>query len=285
MRHSAFAGVVVMSWVGLLATQAHAVATVSQAGSGVEARFASQSNAFTASNPTVGAWLAPGVGPYPSAAPIPGLPGAVFTTGNNFQPAGGWVDNFNDLFPPTTFTAATSNIADSYLPVATQTQDMQVTIPAWRFFQAPAAPGYAFEQLNFTSDYLLTGNSGLAGSTPAFPLSVNGVIKSPGAYAQFEAVIDYTFAAINTAGTIGPFASLGTLTYSTTALTPGAFSFNLNSAGALAATPATDGLLRINGFMFIAGDPFEMNINVVPEPASLLTTGCALVLLARRRRK
>lgn len=283
MHNPLLAGALAFAVGGVFAVDAFGLATVIPSGSGVEARFASQSNLFTASNPTVAPWAPPGFGPYPSGAPIPGLPGVVVTTGNNFQVPGGWTDFFNDNAGTTSYTLAQSNIADAFPIVAAQTQDIQVTIPFWRLEQAPLAVGYAFEQLNFTAEYLLTPNTGLTGSTPNFPLTVTGDIKSAGAYAQFEAVIEYQYASVNTAGVVGPFTSLGILTYSTTVTAPGVFTLNLNSAGALAATPAGDGLLQINGFMFIAGDPFEMTI--IPEPTAMLLAPLAWLLLARRTRK
>ncbi|MBC7784154.1 MAG: hypothetical protein H7144_09960, partial [Burkholderiales bacterium] len=113
--------------VGVLGSINANAATVVQSGSGVQAYFGSQSNAYTASNPVVGGWGVPGFGVYPAGAVLPGLPPAPTSitfptyTGNNFQGAGS-ISNFNDLAPGTTFTVGNSTIADSYLPVASQVE-------------------------------------------------------------------------------------------------------------------------------------------------------------------
>jgi hypothetical protein len=56
------------------------------------------------------------------------------------------------------------------------------------------------------------------------------------------------------------------------------------STGTILPTPAGDGILELNGYAYIAGDPFEMNISV-PEPTSLaLIPAAGLLLLLRRQR-
>ena len=114
------------------------------------------------------------------------------------------------------------------------------------------------------------------------------------AYAEFDAVVDYTWIPVNFTGTTfvvtGPSVSLGQLSYIFTQNGGGNFNQTLNSGGTpLAATPSGDGILAIDGFMWVAGDPAEINISSVPEPATLALLGVAAVgLLAyvwRRRAK
>ena len=262
---------------------------------GVEARFGSQSNVYTDSDPASLTVNAPGAGPYTAGLPLPGhsatLGSGLYssTWGNGFQIAAGgpWTSNFVDTLVGTTgFTAATSQISDIYFQVHAFTADAQITFPAWRFVQGPAAPGYAFEQLNFRNAYHVTANAaGMLGSTPVAPLNVNGSIKNPGNYAQFDAQMAYWWTPVNAAMVpTGPAAPLGSLSYSVLATGVGPFAITAPSTGTIFPTPAGDGILELNGYAYIAGDPFEMNISV-PEPTSLaLIPAAGLLLLLRRRR-
>ncbi len=263
-------------------------------GSGVDARFGSQSNTYTDSDPTGLLWTAPGVGTYSPGSALPGLPGAPaplqypITFGNPFQNGGpGWTSNFVDTLAGTTsYAAATSNIADTFNPVPTMVQDAQVTVPALRLAQGPSAPGYAFIQLNFSADYGVTNNTtGLLGSTPNFPLTANGDIKGAGSYAQLDAQFNYSWTPVNSSLTpTGPTISLGTLTFQTTQTTPGLFVFPLTSSGTLSAAPTGDGILEINGYIYLAGDPSEIGISL-PEPVSLSILGLGTIVLLRRKLK
>lgn len=260
--------------------------------SGTESRFGSQSNGYTDSNPLVGAWGAPGLGTYTPGQPLPGLPGLPalsmqhpITSGLPFQSVVVTSTFADNLAGTTSFTASQSDVTDVFVPFGTQTQDVGVQIPAWRFVQGPAAPGYAYHQVNFGAAYHVTVNPGLTGSTPNFPYTVSGEIKTIGAYAQFELVQQYTWTPVNAVLTpIGPTISLGQVSLSVIALGVGPFFFTPTTTGTLLPAPAGDGVLEIHGFAYIAGDPFEMYLNnAVPEPA---TTAVLLVvgLLARRRR-
>jgi hypothetical protein len=256
--------------------------------------FASQSEAYKDSDPTGILWGLAGVGPYPTGAGIPSLPAAptasiAAPTGGNAFAGGGWTSFFNDLAGASSYTAAQSTIDDNVAATPTFTADISLAIPAWRLYQAPGATGYAYDQLNFGSNYLVTSNPGLLGSTPGLPIYINGsVITGGGAYAQFDGVVNYTWlpVTINTAGLIlpaGPSVPLGQLTYTFTQTGGGTFNTTLFSSGALLATPAGDGILALDGQMWIAGDPFELNVTTVPEPSTfaLLALG-AIALIGYR---
>ncbi|HMO25882.1 MAG TPA: PEP-CTERM sorting domain-containing protein [Tepidisphaeraceae bacterium] len=260
--------------------------------SGTESRFGSQSNGYTDSNPLLGAWGAPGFGTYPPGLPLPGLPGLPplnmqhpITGGLPFQSVVVTSTFADNLAGTTSFTASQSDVTDAFVPFGTQTQDVGVQIPTWRFVQGPAAPGYAYHQINFGAAYHVTTNPGLTGSTPNFPYVVGGVIKAPGAYAQFELVQEYTWTPVNTALTpTGPTVSLGQLSVSVIATGVGPFLFTPSTTGALLPAPAGDGVLEIHGFAYIAGDPFEMYLNnAVPEPTTLALMMFTGLMTLRRR--
>jgi hypothetical protein len=249
--------------------------------------FASQSEGYKDSDPTGILWGLAGIGPYPTAAGIPSLPAAPTAsitppTGGNAFAGGGWTSLFNDLAGSTSYTAAQSTIDDNVAATPVFTSDISIAIPQWRLYQGPTATGFAYEQLNFGSNYLLTFNPGLAGSTPALPIFINGsVVAGIGAYAQFDGVVDYTWIPVtnNTAGTItqtGPAVPLGQLTYTFLQVGGGSFNTTLFSSGALLPTPAGDGILALDGQMWIAGDPFDLTVTTVPEPSTFALLGLSL---------
>jgi hypothetical protein len=289
----ALAGVIVLG-IGLTATDAQ---TITRQGSGVEAMFASQSQAFTNSDPVGITWgPAPGFGPYAANAIIPGLPvppsPAITPAGGNAFAGGGWTSVFNDNLGTTTYTAAQGTIDDSISALPTVTSDVQLQFQSWRLQQAAAAPGYAYLQFNFGSNYLFTFNPGLAPVVnPAVPLLVSGNTQGLTSYAQFDAVINYDWlpVTINTAGVItqsGPTQSLGALSYAWQVIGPGPFGLALPSTGSLAGVPAGDGILSLTGFAWVAGDPVDIAVTAVPEPGTAVGLGCAAVAgLAWRRRR
>jgi hypothetical protein len=284
-----------LAGVGFIAADANGQ-TITRTGSGVEARFASQSDAYQDSDPTGLTPFSPvGPGLYPGSAPLPGLPAApvasIIPPGGNPFANGGWSSLFNDGAPNP--TKAQSVIDDFISATPTVTSDIRIAIPGWRLFQVPTATGYAYEQLNFGTNYLFTFNPGLgASAAPALPVFINGsVVGGPGTYVQFDGLINYTWlpVSVNTAGVVTPAGApvpLGTLSYAFTQLGGGPFNQTLTSSGSLLATPIGDGILALDGHMWIAGDPFDFNVTTVPEPASVGMLGMgALTLAICRRRK
>ena len=288
--------VVVFSGITVTVLAAAEAQTITRQGSGVIARFASQSEVFSAADPFPNPWpLSAGIGLYPLSAvvpslPLPPTPAIVPATGNPFA-GGGYTSGFNDLLGTTTFTASAVTIDDLVAAVPVTTADVQIQFQNWRLQQAPAAPGYAYCQLNFGSNYFVTSNPGLAAaSNPAVPLLVTGQTLGLSSYAQFAASIDYTWipATVTADGGVtqtGPMLSLGTLSYGWQVTGPGPFSLPLNSVGSLAAVPAVDGILSLTGFAWVAGDPVDVTVTAVPEPATAAGVVVAGVIsLCRRRR-
>ncbi len=263
------------------------VANVAPTGSGVQAYFGSQSNAFTDSFPLTGPWGTPGFGPYPTGATIPGVPGAPppgsypSFPGTAFQTFG-LPAAFNDLAPGTANTSSNSFIIDSYLPTATLVEDAYVFTPFWTINQGATAVGYAYHQFDFGAAYQVTGNTGLAGSTPNIPLFIFGSVAT-GGYVQFDGVVTYSFLPLNADGTsAGPLMPLGSLNYNFLQTAGTTFASPIPSTGALSAIGAQDGILEITGHFWLAGDPF--NATIVPEPVSLSLIGFSAGLLRRRRK-
>lgn len=280
----------------LTAGGAHAV-TVTRQGSGMEAMFASQSDVFRDSDPLAILWGAPpGFGPYPSGAIIPGLPlppaPAIAPAPGNAFANGGYSSTFNDLGGTTSYTAAQITLDDVVAAVPGVTADVQVQFPVIRLEQGPTAPGYTYLQANFGSNYLFTANAGLGASVnPAIPLLVSGQTIGLTSYAQFEASIDYTWipASVNSSGLItqtGPAQPLGALGYSWQVAGPGPFGLILSSTGSLLGVPAGDGILSLTGFSWVAGDPVDLTVTLVPEPSAAagLATAGGLAWWAWRRR-
>jgi hypothetical protein len=269
---------------------------VSSQGSGVEAFFASQSELFTDSDPPGAIWGTAGPGPYAPGAGLPFLPAVPTPSltpapGNSFSGTS-YSTTFNDNLGTNSYTAAQYVIDDFVSLTPTVTSDIQVVFPAWRLEQAPSAPGYAYNQLNFGSNYLITLNPGLLASpNPGLPLLLSGQTIGLGSWAQFDAVIDYTWTpiTINSDGTISqssPSAPLGSLSYSFLVNNPGNINTTLFSSGSLLATPAGDGVLSLTGHAWIAGDPFTLNVSSIPEPATAMLAACGALLMTvsvRRR--
>jgi|694.fasta_scaffold01452_24 hypothetical protein len=274
---------------------------ITRVGSGVEAMFASQSDAWRDSDPTGILWGGPaGFGPYPSGTIIPNLPSppippsisspSVSTYVGNPFAGGGYTSTFIDnLIPTVNSTAAQSTIDDFVSATPTITSDVQIVFPNWLIAQDPTAPGYAYNQLNFGSNYLFTSNPGLlAATTPNIPLLLTGNTLGLTSYAQFDAVIQYDWTPVVLGTTLfGPTVSLGSLSYAQTFTGAGPIFLTLNSTGSLAATPAGDGVLSLTGHAWVAGDPFQLNVTSnVPEPSSvaLMSVAIALVVYRGRRR-
>jgi len=292
----------VAACMSLFAANANAQ-VMSNNASGVKGFFAAQSEAFRKSDPNVPLWPLAGIGPYPSGAGITNLPAAPLASisappGNAFSGTGYTPSAPNPApagFDDTVSTTAVGTIADSYPTNPVLTSDARITIPSWTVNQNASAVGYAYEQMNFGSNYLVLSNPGLgANPSPSFPIFVSGQVISPGTYAQFDGVINYTWlpvtATINTAGTYtlapnGPSVSLGSLNYAYLQPSGGTFAAIVPSSGSLLATPAGDGILALDGEMWIAGDPFTLHAtSTAPEPAALSLMSLAGVLLFGRRK-
>ena len=264
-----------------------------------KAMFASQSETYKDSDPPSISWGIAGAGPY-SPGPLLNLPPAPIASivppsgGNPFAGIlGGHASYFNDGAG----TTATSIIADYVAGSPSVTADINISIPYWQLNQGFSGTGYAYEQLNFGSNYLFTNNTNglLPSPVPNLPIYINGSVQSGStAYAQFYGEVDYTWLPVtynSFTGVISPNGSpvpLGSLLYSFTQLGGGSFSQTLYSSGGLFATPNNDGILALDGYMWIAGDPSDITVSSVPEPSTLvlLAAGAAGLLgyLWRRRR-
>jgi hypothetical protein len=195
---------------------------------------------------------------------------------------GGAPSSFTDPLVGTANTSAFSIIDDFYNPTGTSTSDVNITFPVWFFGQGTTAPSYAFEQINFTDIYQSTGP--LTASTPVFPIFVSGTVSPGGTpFVQFDASITHTWTVVNADGTTGATSTLGTLNYSWQTLAGGPFGQVVTNTGSLAATPAGGGLLELTGYAWVAGDPFEFNLQSVPEPTTLGVMAIGALALLRRR--
>ncbi len=140
-------------------------------------------------------------------------------------------------------------------------------------FQPASATGFAYEKAEFAMTYSV-GPSGIAaGLAPSYPFIATGnVLSAPGSYAQFGAQVDYWWIPV-IPGTIlpsGPAMNLGTLQYSFLQSGGGAFGTVVNHASTVLAAASGVGFLQITGEMFVAGDPFSINVSSVPEPSTFV---------------
>ncbi len=272
-----------------LAESSSAQISMFQLDSSVQAYFGSQGPVFEASDPVGASWTAPGYGPYTPGSPLPNLPAAptpIVYPASSPNAFGPYTSNFNDFLPPSAATTASSTISTYVNPSPSAVSDANIQIPSWTLTQGPAAPAYAYEQLDFVANFGVVGGY-LTGSSPSLPLYISGnVSANSGAYAQFSATIDYTWQpSNNTAFTAtGPAVSLGQLNYSFLQYGGGAFGTPIFSSGTLSAAPTNWGLLEITGEMWLAGDPSSIEINSVPEPSSIALLAIGLTVLGRRSR-
>ncbi len=265
-------------------------------GSGASAYFGSQGTAYMASDPLAVFTAAAPVGPYPAGVgtPLPNLPAPpvspVFPatpSGNNFSSGGGYTFNFADNLLGTGNTAAATTIANLFNPGGTLTSDASINFPSWHFSQGSTAPSYAYEQINFVSQFQVTNT--LNSSTPGLPLFISGTISPLGTpFGQFDAAITYTYIPTNTTFVpIGPPTNFGTLYYSWQTSTPGSFVAPITSTGSLngTGTGSPTGILELTGYAYVTGDPVDITISSTPEPATLSLLALGGLALIRRRKK
>ena len=200
MRNLAFRHIVVFAAavsVGLLVADAQGQTITSQ-GSDVKAMFASQSETYKDSDPPSISWGIAGAGPY-SPGPLlnlPPAPGASIVPPSGGNPFAGILGGHASYFNDGAGTTATSVIADYVAGSPSLTSDIRISIPYWQLNQGSSGTGYAYEQLNFGSNYLFTNNTnGLQPSAlPNLPIYINGSVASGStAYAQFYGEVDYTW--------------------------------------------------------------------------------------------
>lgn len=239
-------------------------------------------------------WGSAGIGPYFSNAitPVPSPPaapifGTQLPTSNSFF-SGIYTSNFTDGGSPAT-TGITKIAAG---PVGGSTVASANVHAGLKLVEPNNPPGgYAYEQMDFVADFGVAGPlTGGIGGAPS--LIVAGTTTGTGSYAEVGGVVDYYWAASNTAFSpafTGPFTLIGSLNYTYLPTGgPGPFGPVLvPPTGTLSATPSGPGVLELIGDFYVAGDPAEIDVEMTPEPASwvLMAMGlAALGIFARSRR-
>jgi hypothetical protein len=261
--------------------------------SDVEAFFGSQSDAFQASEPPIGPpWPANAAGPYPITGPaVPPLYAGFPNPNLSFTPNIPYdLGHVGPGFIDTQLTTASYSIIGNYAGGAFTGDAFAMTFgPPISLFQPSSATGFAYEMIEFVMTYSVGPAGILGGLAPAYPFVATGNVL-PGGYAQFGAQVDYWWQPV-IPGTIipsGPAVNLGTLQYSFLQVGGGAFNTVVNHAPTVLAGAGGVGFLQITGEMFVAGDPFSINVISIPEP-STLTLGVAgigafgLMVLRRKR--
>ena len=242
--------------------------------SNVDAYFGSQSDAVQISDPSVLApWPAVGPGPYLGTA-LPGVPGPPGSTAGPPYPGGINVPfspgPHNSAFNDPLLNSANSSIVGGINGIGATTND--ATLNA-NMSLTQTAGGYAYEQIDFGIDYNVAVGAVTQGSLVTRGFMVTGSVGTSAGFAQFG----------------------GQLTYwnATTGVPLGApltFSFFHAGGGPFAAfVPASQfesqvvggDILRVTGDLFVIGDPAQINVQLVPEPATwvLATVGLVGALL------
>lgn len=147
--------------------------------------------------------------------------------------------------------------------------------------QPVTATGFAYQQVNFgMADS--TGGSGAGGPATRYPFIVS-VTAQPGGYAQFGVQVDHWWIPV-IPGTVIPSGShlnLGTLNYSFLQPGGGTFSSMVSPASTTLLGASGPGFLEITGEIFVAGDPFHIDVISVPlrEPSTGVLLAVGLVAL------
>ena len=172
-------------------------------------------------------WGSAGSGPYVGYA-VPNVPG---------PPAGGLY--VSQLLPAERYYAGpyTFHFTDGGTPATTATATISASpvggtsvasaniLTNFTLNEPLASPQYAYEQVDFATDYGYAGTlTGGIGGAPS--LLVSGSTTSAGSYAQFAGVVNYWWTDSNTAfsgSRSGVWTNLGALDYSWSTSGPGTF--------------------------------------------------------------
>ena len=264
--------------------------------SSVHAYFGSQNDGFQNSSPGALLPVPPGWSPIGTpGVPFPGSPTFIMPTPGGppsptLVPGGpNTFDGiaYNSLFFDVPGNTASSSILGTINPLFAGFF-AGVEIDLTMSLTQVGALSYAYEELDFSIDYSITG-TGVLNSSVTQAFIISGIVGSgPGSFAQFGGRMDYW----ELSGGVFLGKSLGSLSFSHLDLNTGPFSTTMSVTGPIG-VPGNPGLgsgdgIRITGSFFVAGDPSTINVQSipsVPEPASaLLLLGSGAMLLLRRRR-
>ncbi|MBX9655454.1 hypothetical protein K2Y11_17710 [bacterium] len=253
--------------------------------SDVEAYFGSMSDTFQLTEgPTFPFWTANANGPYPVTGPtVPALyagypnPSLTFTPNITYD-----TGHIGPGFADSQLTTANYSIIGNFAGGANTGDAYAQTFgPPISLFQPASATGFAFEKVQFVMTFSV-GPSGIAGgAAPAYPFLATGNVL-PGGYAQFGANVDYWWIPV-IPGTIipsGPSVNLGTLQYNFFQAGGGSFNTVVNHSPTTLAGASGVGFLQITGEMFVAGDPFSINVVSIPETSTLVLSVVGMIGLA-----
>lgn len=261
----------------------------------VEGFFGTQTDAFQLSEPPISpTWPANGPGPYGIPGPVvPALfagfpnPSLSYTSTIPYD-----LGHTGPGFADTQLTTANYSIIGNFTGGTFTGDAFAVTWGSpMSLVQPPSATGTAYLKSEFAMTYSV-GPAGIVGGlAPAYPFLATGNIL-PGGFAEFGAQVDYWWLPV-IPGTIlpaGPSVNLGTLQYSFFQAGGGAFTQVVNHSPTVLAGATGVGFLQITGHMFVAGDPFSIDVISVPEPTTFVLgiacfAGLAVVVVRKRPRR